>query len=72
LVRHVAPDTPAKQAAVNLGDVIITAGSQAAQSVRQFYRLLMQKRIGETLELRLVRGGSTVETKITLGDRPRR
>ena len=72
LVMHVAPDTPAKQAGVNLGDVIITAGSQAVQSVRQFYRLLMQKRIGETLELGIVRGGSTIETKVTLGDRPRR
>lgn len=69
---HVAPDTPAKQAGVNLGDVIITAGSQAVQNVRQFYCLLMQKRIGETLELGLVRGGSTIETKVTLGDRPRR
>ena len=72
LVMHVAPDTPARQAGVNLGDVIISAESHTLQSVRQFYRLLMQKRVGETLELGLVRGGSPIETKVTLGDRPRR
>ena len=70
LVVHVAPDTPAKQSGVNLGDVIVRADSQAVQNVRQFHRLLAQKRIGEILKLELIRGGSIIETTVTLGDRP--
>jgi S1-C subfamily serine protease len=68
---HAAPDTPAKQSGINLGDVIVRIDSQPVPNVRQFHRLLVQKRIGETLELELIRGGSIIETKVTLGDRPR-
>jgi S1-C subfamily serine protease len=71
LVVHVATDAPAKQAGINLGDVIITADAQPVQDVRQLHRLLSLKRTGETLKLRVVRGGNTVEEEVTLGDRPR-
>ena len=71
LVLHVAPDTPAKQSGINLGDVIVRIDSQPVSNVRQFHRLLLQKQIGETLDLGLIRGGSTIETKVMLGDRPR-
>ena len=72
LVMHVAPDTPAKQSGIGLGDVIVRADSQAVESIRQFHRVLTQKRVGDTLDLSIIRGGNTMKAKVTLGDRPRR
>ena len=71
LVMHVATDAPAKLAGINLGDVIIAADAQPVQGVRQLHRLLLRKRTGETLKLRVVRGGNAIEADVTLGDRPR-
>jgi S1-C subfamily serine protease len=72
LVMHVAPDTPAKQSGIHLGDVILGVDSHAVQSIRQFHRLLTQKQVGDTLDLSIIRGGNRMEAKVTLGDRPRR
>ncbi len=72
LVTHVTPDAPAKQAGINLGDVIVGADAQVVQGFRQFHRMLAQKRTGEALKLRVLRGGNAIDTAVTLGDRPRR
>jgi S1-C subfamily serine protease len=72
LVMHVAPDSPAKHANLNLGDVIVSADVQPVQSTRQLHRLLTKKRTGEGLKLRVLRAGKAIEAEITLGDRPRR
>jgi S1-C subfamily serine protease len=72
LVMHVAPDTPAKQSGIGLGDLIVGVDSQNVQSIRQFHRVLTQKRVGDTLDLSIIRGGNTIAAKVTLGDRPRR
>ena len=72
LVMHVAPDGPAKQAGINLGDLIIGADAQPVQGFRQFHHLLAQKRTGETVKLRVLRAGNATEAEVTLGDRPRR
>lgn len=71
LVMHVAPDAPAKQAGITLGDVIIGADSEPVQGVRQLYRIFTQKRTGEALRLRILRSGNVIEAQVTLGDRPR-
>jgi S1-C subfamily serine protease len=71
LVMHVAPDAPARQVGITLGDVIIAAEAQPVQGVRQLHRLLTLKRTGETLKLRILRSGNTIEAEVTLGDRPR-
>jgi S1-C subfamily serine protease len=71
LVMHVAPDAPAKQSGINLGDVIISADGKPTNGVRQLHRLLSLKRTGETLRLRIARGGNFSEAEVTLGDRPR-
>ena len=71
LVMHVVPDAPAKQAGINLGDVIITADAQPVQGVHQLHRLLALKRPGDALKLRILRSGNAIEAQVTLGDRPR-
>jgi serine protease Do len=71
LVMHVATDAPAKQAGINLGDVIISADARPVQDARQLHRLLMQKHTGEALKLRILRSGNAIEAEVRLGDRPR-
>jgi S1-C subfamily serine protease len=71
LVMHVATDAPAKQAGITLGDVIISADTRPVQDARQLHQLLMKKRAGEALKLRVLRSGNAIETEVRLGDRPR-
>ena len=71
LVMHVAPDAPAKQAGVTLGDVIISVDGQPVQEARRLHRLLIQKHAGATLKLKIVRSGNAMEAEVALGDRPR-
>ena len=72
LVMHVAPDGPAKQAGINLGDLITNIDAQPVQGFRHFHHLLAQKRTGELLKLRVLQAGNASEAEVTLGDRPRR
>ena len=72
LVMHVAPDGPAKQAGINLGDLIISIDAQPVRGFRHFHHMLAQKRTGEVLKLRVLRAGNATEAEVTLGDRPRR
>jgi S1-C subfamily serine protease len=72
LVIHVAPDAPAKQAGITLGDIIISAEAQVLHGSHQLHRMLAHKRTGEAFKLRVLRGGNPIEAEVTLGDRPRR
>ena len=72
LVMHVAAGGPANQAGINLGDLIISADAQPVHGFRQLHYLLGQKRTGEVVKLRVLRGGNPTETEVMLGDRPRR
>lgn len=72
LVMHVAPGSPAQQASVVLGDVIVSAEGEPVSGYRGLHRLLARKRTGEPLRLRLLRSGTAVDASVTLGDRPRR
>ena len=72
LVMHVAPDGPAKQSGINLGDLITSVDQQPVQGFRHFHHMLAQKRTGEMLKLRVFRAGNASEVEVTLGDRPRR
>jgi S1-C subfamily serine protease len=72
LVMHVQPDGPAKKAGVSLGDMIVKVDDETVEDIRHFHRYLSRKHTGETVSLRLIRSGSVVDTRVELGDRPRR
>jgi S1-C subfamily serine protease len=72
LVMHTATDSPAKQAGILIGDLIVSADGAGVQGYRGLHRTLAQKRTGDVVGVRLIRAGAPVELKVTLGDRPQR
>jgi len=72
MVLHVAPESPAKQAGVIPGDLIVSAAGEAVKGYRGLHRMLAQKRTGDALQLRLLRSGIVKDVSIILGDRPKR
>ena len=72
LVMHVAPEGPAKQAGINLGDLVTSIDAQPVDGFRHFHHMLTLKRTGEVVKLRVLRAGNGTEVEVTLGDRPRR
>ena len=72
MVLHVAPESPAKQAEVIPGDLIVSAEGEVVKGYRGLHRILAQKRTGDALQLRLLRSGTVKDVSIALGDRPKR
>ena len=72
LVMHVEPEGPAKQAGINLGDLVASIDAQPVDGFRHFHHMLTLKRTGEVVTLRVLRAGNGTEVEVTLGDRPRR
>ncbi|WP_117210047.1 S1C family serine protease [Allorhizocola rhizosphaerae] len=64
-VVEVVPGSPAGTAGVYLGDVIISAGGQAVQSVQALQRLMLGPAIGSRLPVTLLRRGAFVDVVIT-------
>src|SRR5579862_4847543 len=70
LVVTVAAGSPAEQAGIVLGDVIVTIDGQPVRSVRSLQTALDSEKIGKAVPIQLVRGGKLVEVKVTVGERP--
>jgi len=71
LVVHVEPDGPADRAGVLLGDVIIGAEGRPVTDLDDLLSLLHGDRIGTSVPLRVVRGGTLLELSVAIGARPR-
>jgi serine protease Do len=63
---RVEKDSPAAQAALREGDVIIQFGSVLVFSVRQFQRLVSETPVGRQLELVFIRDGQRTSTDVIL------
>ncbi len=64
-VVEVVPGSPAGQAGVYLGDVILSAGKRPIQSVQALQRLMLGPAIGTRLAVTLLRRGALVDVVIT-------
>jgi S1-C subfamily serine protease len=71
VVVGIAPGSPAA-AALLVGDVIVSADGAAVSSADDLLDALGPERIGAPIPLRLVRGGTVVESKVLVGARPSR
>ncbi|HYD51044.1 MAG TPA: S1C family serine protease [Gemmatimonadaceae bacterium] len=72
LVVHVEGDGPADRAGLLVGDVIVAAEGRPVGDLDDLLGLLRGDRVGTTVPLRLVRGGTLLEVPVAIGARPRR
>jgi serine protease Do len=71
VVVGVTPAGPADAAGIIVGDVLLELDGHAIDSSEELLDLLNERRTGQTLKARTLRGGSEREVPITIGERPR-
>lgn len=72
IVLSVETDSPAEQAGLQLGDVLISIDSKALEDVDDLQALLRGDAVGKPVKAKLLRGGEPVEAEITIGERARK
>ncbi len=70
LIVRVTPRTPAFQAGLRPGDVIVEMGGQPINNTGELSKFLMAHAPGETVDVVYYRGSTRVTTRLTLGERP--
>jgi S1-C subfamily serine protease len=70
LVVGVTPGSPAGRSGVLLGDVILDVDGRPLDSPDTLLDFLAGTRIGQTVTLRIVRGGTPIDVAIAVGERP--
>lgn len=70
LVARVSDGSPAAEAGVEAGDVIVSAGDEDVRIVEDLLTSLRERDPGDTLELAVVRDGGREEIEVTLAERP--
>lgn len=71
LVMHVENGGPAEQAGVLLGDVLFEVGGKTAEHVDAIQDSLATAKIGDVLQIRLIRAGEIKAVSVALGERTR-
>jgi S1-C subfamily serine protease len=69
LLASVEPGSPADQGGLLLGDTIVALDGQPVRHMDDLLALLSSDRVGETLPVRIVRGGQVQEMKVVVGER---
>jgi S1-C subfamily serine protease len=69
LVVGVKDGTPADAAGLLVGDVLLALDGNALTSPEELFDLLVGDRVGRTVTMRVLRGGSPVEVQVTVGER---
>jgi S1-C subfamily serine protease len=70
LVLQIAPATPASQAGLKVGDVIVGISGDPIDQENPFLNVLMRHQVGETVTLSVNRFGRELALEVTLGERP--
>ncbi|HEV2109631.1 MAG TPA: trypsin-like peptidase domain-containing protein [Thermomicrobiales bacterium] len=69
-VAEVTPGSPASEAGIQEGDVITAIGGEEITQSNPFVELLFEYAPGDTVPVTIQRGDETVETEVTLAERP--
>jgi S1-C subfamily serine protease len=72
LVARVEPESPAARAGILLGDALLSFGGETLQDPGELLSLLADDRIGQTVSMKLLRGGEVKDVNVTIGVRARR
>lgn len=72
LVIHVEGGGPADKAGVLLGDVLTEIRGTALEDLGAVQELLASAKVGESIAIKVIRGGEMVQLSVNLGDLPRR
>jgi len=70
LVTSVAPNSPATQAGLQLGDIITAINDEEIDDLSGFESTLTSHKIGETVEITYWRGNKSYQTQATLAESP--
>lgn len=70
VIREVEPDSPAAQARLQVGDVILTFDDREVASSRQLVRLVAAARPGQVVVITVQRGDAEVSVRARLGHQP--
>jgi S1-C subfamily serine protease len=71
LVVGVTPSSPADSAGVLVGDVLLDFDGQRTESPEDLLELLTDRRVGQSVTARTLRGGVLRDAQITVAERPR-
>jgi serine protease Do len=69
-VAAVTPGSPAASAGIRAGDVITKAASRPIRNAYDWEAELLELRVGETVPITLLRGGSNVTVNVRVADLP--
>ncbi|HUU46846.1 MAG TPA: trypsin-like peptidase domain-containing protein, partial [Acidobacteriota bacterium] len=69
IVNRVLEGTPAEQAGLHVGDVILTVDGARVTDAQHFMQVIWQARAGATIDVGVVRRGRPEIISVTLGDR---
>jgi S1-C subfamily serine protease len=69
IVVGVEPDSPAEQAGVILGDVLVALDASPLRDTDDLQAQLTAERIGKAVKASIIRGGAVAEVVITVGER---
>jgi S1-C subfamily serine protease len=69
LLVSVEPGSPADQGGLLLGDTIVAFDGQPVRHMDDLLALLSSDRVGETMPVRIVRGGQVQELQVVVGER---
>ena len=71
LIAKVVADGPAARAGIQANDVIVAVNGKAVNSAGAFIGELAAKKIGETVELSVIRNSQTVKIRVALEETPK-
>ena len=68
MIVSVEADSPAQQAGIILGDILITIEGTAIKRLRDIQTYLEPQNVGKTIKIGLIRGGELKNVSLTVGD----
>lgn len=69
LVVSVESGSPAAQAGVLVGDIVVSLGGESVEALEELLSLLQGERVGQSVALGMVRGGEYREVEVTIAER---